>query len=291
MSDTPASGGVRPRTVPRVLQFPLVRMAIVFVAIVLIAVPVLAGVRAFQLHGMAAAMVHLAAGLVAWGIYAASVRLLEGRAPTETAIGNLVPRFVKGFGIGVALFGGTVLILWLCGAYGVEHLNTAAALPAVFVNALGAAVLEEIAVRGVLFRNIEQALGTWPALVLSAGIFGLLHAFNRGANWRDMTGIALEGGLLLAAAYVYARELWICIGLHCAWNFNDGGVFGASGSTHSLIAAGVHGPDWLTGGASGLDASMVAVLVCLAATVVFLRIAKRRGRIVGTRWRSRPASV
>jgi len=91
---------------------------------------------------------------------------------------------------------------------------------------------------------------------------------------------------LLAAAYVYARQLWICIGLHCAWNFIDSGVFGASGKAHSLLAAEVQGPDWLTGGGSGLNASLVAVLICLAATVVFLLLARRRGHIMAPSWRT-----
>lgn len=274
------------RTVPSALRHPLVRMTLTFVAIALMAVPIMEVAHATHLKGMVVAGAHLVAALAAWGIYVASVRRLEGRVVTELSVRDLASRFSVGFGIGSGLFCGTIIALWLSNAYAVTGVNPSRAVLTVFVNALGAALLEEIAVRGVLFRNIEETVGTWSALILSALIFGLLHAANAGATWRDIAGIALEGGLLLAAAYVYARQLWICVGLHCAWNFADGGVFGASGATHSLLSATLHGPDWLTGGRSGLDASLVAMIVCLMATATFLLSAWHRGRIVSVRGRA-----
>jgi membrane protease YdiL (CAAX protease family) len=208
----------------------------------------------------------------------------------------LLPQFTRGFFIGTSLFCVTIAILWFCGSYVVSGLNTGATPLAFFIGALGAALLEEIAVRGVLFRIMEQSLGTWIALAVSALIFGLLHGVNPGTTWRDLAGLALGAGVFLAAVFVYARQLWIGIGLHCAWNFNEGGVFGGSGTTHSLLSAKFQGPAWLTGGDSGLDASLVEMLVCLTATVIFLILAKRRGRIVPPNWRRtrlppRPATV
>lgn len=261
------------------LRHPLVRMVITFAAVVVIALPILAGIRAARLHGPPAATAHLLAGVGAWVAYLICVRLLEQRTVVELSQGQLLPQLTKGFVIGSALFSATIVFLWLDGAYAIQCVNPAGAVPTVLVNALGAGLLEEIAVRGALFRNLEDWLGTWVALLVSASIFGLLHAGNSGVSWRDLTGVALEGGVLLAAVYVYARQLWICVGLHSAWNFMDGGVFGPSGSSHSLLTAQMRGPDWLTGGSTGTDASLVALLVCLAATIAFLMLAKRNGRL------------
>lgn len=262
-----------------VLGRPAIRMVITFAAIVVIALPILAGVRTARLHGMPAAIAHLLAGLGAWAVYLISVKVLERRTVRELSIRDLLPQLTKGFVIGGALFSATILVLWLTRAYDMLGVNPARALATVLVNALGAGLLEEVAVRGALFRNLEEWLGTWVALSVSALIFGLLHAANSGANWRDLTGVALQGGVLLAAVYVYARQLWVCIGLHAAWNFMDGGVFGASGGSHSLLSAQMHGPDWLTGGSSGTDASIVALVICLAATIQFLVLARRRGHL------------
>ena len=267
------------------LHFPLTRMLIAFALIVAWAALMFFIAHQAHLHGVAAGAEHLANGLGAIVIYLGYVRFYERRPAVELQATALLPQFLKGFGIGAGLFCSCVLILWLSDAYVVTAVNSPLALLGPLLGALGAATLEEIAIRGVLFRILEEWLGTWTGLLLSAVIFGLLHAVNPDANWRGLLGIALEGGVILAAAYVYGRQLWICMGLHCAWNFTDGGVFGVGPKAHSLLSADIHGPDWLTGGADGLDTSLVAVLLCLAVSVTFLLLARRRGHIMAPSWR------
>jgi len=174
------------------------------------------------------------------------------------------------------------------GVYSVVAVFGVAALLAPLLGALIAAFIEELVFRGVLFRILEESLGSWLALGLSALVFGVLHAFNHGATWVSTLAIALEAGVLLAAVYMFSRRLWTCIGLHCAWNFAEGGVFGAqvSGSKASgLLASRFRGPDILTGGDFGPEASVVAVLICLAAGVAFVQLARRRGYVVRPFWR------
>lgn len=282
MPDTDA----KPGRLQAFLRFPLTRMLIAFGAIVLLAFPILAAASALHLHGLAFAAAHLLSALVAWGVYVAYVCILERRPVAELELHVLLPQFTKGFAVGVAMYCATIGILWLSGIYQATGLNPGAMVLTVFINAVGAALLEEIAVRGVVFRIMEGGLGTWLALAISALFFGLLHAINPGANWQSVIGIALQGGLVLAAVYVYARQLWLGIGLHCAWNFASGGIFGSDPKSHSLLAAHLQGPEWLTGGQDGLDASVVATLICLAATVCFLLLAQRRGHIMAPFWRS-----
>ncbi len=278
----------RPGGLWRFLQSPLTRIVIGFAAIAVFAVLVFATANTLHLHGLAAAGAQLLAGLGAYPVYLAYVRYIERRAATELPAALLPRQFGKGFIIGAALFSATICILWGSGAYTVHGVNGAGIMLAPFIGALGSAFLEELAVRGVLFRIIEESLGTWFALGLAALIFGLMHGVNPGATWNSVVAIALESGLLLAAVYVYARQLWLCIGLHCAWNFTEGGVFGASvsgGHGHGLLDAQLLGPEWLTGGQFGPEASAVAVLVCLPVTVLFLLLARRRGHIMAPSWR------
>ena len=278
----------RPGKLWAVLQFPLTRMLIGFAAIALGAVLVFTAATVLQLHGLAAAGARLLAGLAACGIYLGFVRYLEGREAVELRLQDLAPQLGKGVVIGAGLFCVTIAIIWLAGGYQVQGTNPAEVMLAPFIVALGAALLEELAIRGVLFRIIEEWLGTWPALVLAALIFGLLHGLNPGAKWSSVAAIALEAGVLLAAAYVYARSLWLCVGLHCAWNFTEAGVFGASvsgGKAHGLLSAQFPGAEWLTGGQFGPEASLVAVLVCLPAAGAFLLLARRRGHIMAPSWK------
>ena len=133
--------------------------------------------------------------------------------------------------------------------------------------AIEAAVGEEIVLRGVVYRRLEERLGAALALLVSASVFGLMHAGNPGANWVSTLAIALESGLLLGLAYAATRSLWLPIGLHFGWGFTEGGIFGAavSGGKYSgLIDAPLAGPPWVTGGAFGPEASVAALVISLA---------------------------
>jgi membrane protease YdiL (CAAX protease family) len=66
------------------------------------------------------------------------------------------------------------------------------------------------------------------ALLVSAAVFGRVHAGNPGASWVSSLSIALESGVLLGLAYAATRSLWLPIGLHFGWNFTAGGIFGAA---------------------------------------------------------------
>lgn len=93
---------------------------------------------------------------------------------------------------------------------------------------MAAAVTEEIVFRGVFFRLSEASLGTPLALLTSAMVFGLIHFLNRHATVQGAASIIFESGVLLAAAFVVTRRLWFPIGMHFAWNFTQGGLFGVA---------------------------------------------------------------
>src|SRR3954471_14552398 len=132
----------------------------------------------------------------------------------------------------------------------------------------------------IFFRIVEESLGSVIALVASAALFGLLHAFNPGATLVSTVAIALEAGSILAAAYLLTRPLWMAIGLHAAWNFTEGGVFGASVSgsaPHGLLHSRFTGAPLLSGGGFGPEASIVAIVVCLTAGIALCVAVIRRG--------------
>ncbi|HEY2339355.1 MAG TPA: CPBP family intramembrane glutamic endopeptidase, partial [Steroidobacteraceae bacterium] len=104
------------------------------------------------------------------------------------------------------------LILWAVGAVTFGGFNGLAGVGAALAVAIASAVGEEIVFRGVVFRRLEAALGTSVALLISAGVFGLLHAGNAGASWTSTLAIALESGVLLGIAYAATRSLWLPIG-------------------------------------------------------------------------------
>lgn len=223
----------------------------------------------------------------------ASLALFEGKTPAQAvglSLRSAPGGLARGFLVGAALLAAVTGTLFLCGAYRVVGLGAGASARALGHAALVfffVAVFEEVLFRGIFFRLLEQGLGTWVALVLSALFFGFIHFFNPGATTRSAVAIALEGGGLLAAAYVATRSLWLPIGLHTAWNLFEGPVYGAhvSGlSLPSLLDAQFPGPAWLTGGAFGPEAGLPAVLLGSAFGLAFLLLAVRRGHIFTPRW-------
>ncbi|WP_280434631.1 CPBP family intramembrane glutamic endopeptidase [Nocardia carnea] len=140
------------------------------------------------------------------------------------------------------------------------------------------AVTEELLFRGVVHRILEERTGSIVAIAVSSLIFGLTHAVNSNATLWGTLAIAVEGGALLAIAYTATRSLWLPIGLHFAWNFTESGVFGTAVSgadgEPGLLRTVLSGPEVLTGGTFGPEASLFALLCCLVPAVWLLRSAK-----------------
>ncbi len=140
---------------------------------------------------------------------------------------------------------------------------------------------EEIVFRGIILRISEERLGTWLALALSSVWFGLLHMDNPNAGLWGALAIAVFAGPLLGACYLVTRRLWLAIGVHALWNLAEGGIFGTTVSGYEvpgILVSRVSGPEWLTGGAFGPEASWVTLSVTIAASVVLLLVAWRRRR-------------
>lgn len=215
-------------------------------------------------------------------VYRLLVRWTEHRNVAELGKSGSISLTAMGIAIGMLLFAAVFACLLVFGAATIQGIGTTGALMAPFAPAASAAVGEEIIFRGVAYRLFEEGFGTSVAVLLSGALFGLLHIANPGATAESTMAIALEAGILLAAAYALTRSLWFSIGLHFGWNFTEGGIFGTSVSggkvTTGLIATHVSGPNYLTGGLFGPEASLPAVIVCLAAALVMLVLAARRGK-------------
>jgi uncharacterized protein len=220
--------------------------------------------------------------VVACLVYVVYVRVVERRAVSELSGEGAIKELGVGVAFGAALVTVIVGILWVLGFYVVVGTNAGTVLLAAFANDASGAVVEEILLRAIIFRISEEALGTWWALLISALLFGLLHAGEPGA-----VPVALAAGVLLSCAYALTRKLWLPIGIHFAWDFMQDGVFGVAAGAKGLLQAGLTGPSLLSGGEIGIEASILALAVVLIADVYLLLRASRQGRVVEPPWRHR----
>src|SRR4051794_2259163 len=291
-----ASGG------QMLLRSPIIRIALALAFVggaVVLGQLVVGGLRGLPgLHGVLAGnalalLLMVPATALAYRTY---VRLIEGRAATELAWAGALRETGGGAALGLGLFGVIIGVLWLLGGYRVTGIDGGTAVLAALLGAAASGFIQEVLFRGILFRITQDALGTWAGLAISAGLFGLLHATSAHATATSVLAIALEAGLLLGAAYLLTGRLWIAIGLHAGWDFANDGLFGTgvAGPTglpvRGLLRGELRGPVLLTGGPPGVEVSAVAVAVLVAAGVVLLLLAHRRGRIVPTHWPQRRAT-
>lgn len=220
--------------------------------------------------------------------YLVLVKLIERRPLTELAPRRLLPDGLRGLAAGAALFSIVVGVLWLVGSYHVVGFNPHADwLPALLMVGLGAGIGEELLFRGALFRIVEEGLGSWAALAISALFFGLAHAGNPGATAWSSAAIAIEAGLLFGLLYHVTRSLPLCMGVHTAWNFCQGTVYGIPVSglkADGWLVSTRSGPDWLSGGVFGAEASVVALTLCTLCSAGLLVVAIRRRSLLPPSW-------
>lgn len=262
-----------------------------FLQLVAVAVVAFGGslcVSAVQWNTPLTLVLGLATAVLSVLAYRWIVRRTERRAPVEIAWSSAA--LGRGLLIGAGLFTAVVANIALVGGYDVLGWGSVAGAIALLGFSAAAAVTEELVFRGVLFRIVEGWIGTWAALVLTGVVFGLVHLFNAHATLWGAIAIAVEAGGMLAAAYAATRTLWVPIGLHFAWNFAEGGIFGTGVSGTDAPAGLLHGvtsgPTALTGGEFGPEASVYSLLAGVGATIVFLWLARRRGHIVPRRGRA-----
>lgn len=273
----------------RIVQFPATRL-ILLGGILFLMMGVSNGFM-FNLSATPLIAVATSAGMGALGlaVYFGFVWFIEGRAVSELSLTGVGRELGIGILSGAGLYSVSVLILILLGIYHIEGLNPwVFMLPAVAM-ALSSGVFEELIYRGVLFRIIEESFGSWISLAVSSFVFGFRHLLNPAGTVMGAVCISVEAGLLLAAAYMVTRRLWVSIGLHSAWNFAQSGVFSGivSGAYNApgLIKSTIDGPTFLTGGDFGLESSLITLLVCMTAGILLLIKAVRRGNIVPPFWK------
>lgn len=228
------------------------------------------------------------------GVYWAVMRFAARRTAPEITRRGAGRQVVLGGLLGLGFIVVSALLIAGFGGYSFSwsHDGVVPAVASAVVAATGAAVTEELMFRGAALQALEQRWGSWVALAVTALFFGAAHLTVAGADVWSGVAIALEAGVLLGAAFLWRRNMWFVVGLHGAWNAAEQ-LLGVPVSGHdggkSLLVAKVHGSEWLVGGAFGLEASIVPVVISVLISVPMLAAARRRGGLRPARRAGRAA--
>lgn len=283
----------------RVIDFPLVTMLIaiaLYAAATALGFTVGSQLPPLGAVGTAAAQAAIMLAFIL-PIYKLGIARLGEHPHDDLPAAGALPDLGRGIATGALLFCAVAAIAALAGAYRISGPSDAPALLLPLItSAIMPGIVEELLFRGILFRWIEEFGGSWAALLITSALFGMAHSQNPNATAFSSFAIAVEAGLLLGGAYMLTRSLWMPIGLHAAWNFTQGPILGvpvSGNEVHGIFQAKLSGPVILSGGAFGLEASVIALAVCIAAGVWFVWLAVRRGQLVQPWWvrlRTAPAS-
>lgn len=217
----------------------------------------------------------LLACVLVWCGYRFYVRRVEKRAPTELAWPGMGRELGMGVLIGALLVALTFAALTALGVYRPEGVHA----PGIdMLTALAELVLvglvEEMMFRGVVFGVVERSLGSKVAIGVSALLFALAHLSNDGLSVLAVC-VLCAYGVMQAALYMSTRRLWACIGTHIGWNYTLGQVFSSTVSGHvdapGLLRGYLVGSDALTGGAFGVEGSLVTLVLIALGALFWLR--------------------
>lgn len=211
---------------------------------------------------------------VVLGLYALYIKVFEKRTPYELKLKTSLPNLLLGFTIGGLFIVCVIGVLVLFGVYRIGAISIDwIGLILNFAMFSIVAVSEEIIFRGLLFRMINDRFSTILAFIISSLLFGIIHLTT--VDFLTAMAISVEAGFMLAAAYKLWNNLWVPIGIHWAWNFFLGPIFGVGVSGISqdacVIIPKITGPYILTGGDNGFEGSIVTFLLGLSIGLVLLR--------------------
>jgi membrane protease YdiL (CAAX protease family) len=297
MDGTPATAA-KPNLALRILRYPVTLIVIEAVVFIFIG-------GTLEASNVAKRMGMSPAGFFVFVLIDAVVLILVWKAFRRWVEGQRDHEFTlpgAGQELGAGLLTGFVLFSLMTGMVallgGIEIVGTRPFAQTQFWEwaalAVASGLFEETLFRGILLRHLERLVGTWWALGATSILFGAVHMMNPDATWTGAICIMIEAGLLLGGAYLYTRRLWLAAGLHAAWNFTQAWVFSVpvsgTGQSIGILVTRRAGPEWLTGGDFGLEASLVAVVPAAILGAFLLWKAHRRHPFVPPLWTRKRAS-
>lgn len=192
---------------------------------------------------------------------------------------RLILNFAYGLAFGIATFALAAVIGMALGSLRFSY-NSGVAFGAIlntlalsFIVFFVRAALEEAIFRGYILQTFVRSNLTAFAVVLTSVLFASLHNTNPSATWLSWMNTFIAG-VWFGIAYLKTRELWFPFGLHLAWNWAQGSIFGieVSGLTEIAPAPLLRemdlGPAWITGGDYGLEGGILTTIAIVISTVV-----------------------
>ncbi len=233
-------------------------------------------------YGPISRALHMRDGLTAASVMLGELLLLAGTLVCTTLFARYEGRRVDSYGlplrrafgartwegaaVGVVMAAAVALGMYALGGMQVRGLATtggvllASALVWLIANVC-IGVAEEFWYRSYVLQTLWKGIGFWPAAALIALNFAADHYFFKtGENiWDVITLVSLS--VLMCYSVLRTGTLWFAVGFHVAFDYMQLFVIGTPNGAQvpdgRLLDVRFAGPDWLTGGVLGTEASFL----------------------------------
>lgn len=197
---------------------------------------------------------------------------------------NAVRDYLIGLVLGFAMFSAVILINVITGAMTVEGLNNSFSTMNIvfivlfFIGFVIQGASEEIMVRGYFMTSLGAKHNMWLALLISSGMFGLLHVGNPGFTFLGFVNIILVG-VMFGLYIICFDNIWGACALHTMWNFVQGNFYGVqvSGLTmsDSVLTTTINEEmKLINGGSFGAEggiATTIVQLLCIGGLLLYMK--------------------
>ena len=200
--------------------------------------------------------------IISYGKY---TKTIENRSALEFNRNGWVKEILWGMAIGSGMVILITAILFISGAYSVESINSPFLLINRFFRYAQGSFVEDLLFTIIFFRLLEEFTGTTIAYICVTLLFGGLHAMNDNATLQTSLFISVQQ-ITLLGPFILTRRMWMGWAVHFSWNFFQAGVFGMANSgmdQGGFITPLISGPEWLTGGFFGIEASWLSLFINL----------------------------
>ncbi len=277
----------------RFFNFPLARIVVIllFLAPIVIINSVVVMQVITNMEEPMATWVDMARLLITMPLLILSYQLYCQTFEKRDAVEVSLPGAFRQWAIGAAVAAGLVLIfvvlIVLLGEFNIVEFRPILKLFNNFLMFNTGALLQEMILLLVVYRLIEELAGSWISLLCSLTLFAGVHLFNEAETLVSIFMLMLSS-LIFIAPFILTRRIWVSWGFHASWNFMQAGVFGMPNSGvlfDGWMVTEISGPEWITGGAVGLEATYLSVGLDFLIGVVVLIMAIKAGKLVAPGWK------
>lgn len=197
-----------------------------------------------------------------------------------------IKKYLTGFMVGAILTASEVVLLYSFGLISVEHnpsqpvgLSAIKYIIIILIGWIVQSSAEEIVTRGWLMNVLSAKYNRWVGLIVSSTYFGLMHVFNPNISYIAVINLVLSG-FLFGLYVLKTNDLWGACGLHCAWNFFMGNIFGfevsgSSASVGTLFDLNLIGNPSISGGKFGPEGGICETVIIIVAIIVIIYLDKK----------------